>query len=82
MHDWKKIALIIILFGGGVIAILSGVAIGQKIKQQKLGQEQQSEIDAFAAERARADLLLTQVQKLKTETEAMVAPQVKLNLQP
>lgn len=82
MHDWKKIALIIILVGGGLIVILSGIVIGQKIQQQQLAQKQQTETDFLASERAKGDIVLNQVQTLRTEMDAMVIPQVKLNLQP
>ncbi len=82
MHDWKKIALIIILIGGGLIVILGGIVIGQKIRQGQLAQVQQTEINILANERAKGDALLAEVQTLRTEMDAFVIPQVKLNLQP
>jgi hypothetical protein len=82
MYDWKKIALIIILVGGGLIVILGGIAIGQKIKQGQLAQIQQTETNTLATERAKGDALLAEVQTLRTEMDALVIPQVKLNLQP
>lgn len=82
MSDWKKIALIITLVGGGLIVILGGIVVGQKIRQGQLAKVEQVETNNLATERAKGDVLLAQIQTLRTDMDALVIPQVKLNLQP
>lgn len=82
MSDWKKIALIITLVGGGLIVILGGIVVGQKIKQGQLAKVEQAETNNLIAERAKGDVLLAQIQTLRADMDALIIPQVKLNLQP
>lgn len=82
MSDWKKIALIIILVGGGLIVILGGIVVGQKIKQGQLAKVEQVETNNLITERAKGDILLAQIQTLRADMDALIIPQVKLNLQP
>lgn len=82
MSDWKKIALIITLVGGGLIVILGGIVVGQKIKQGQLAKVEQAETNNLITERAKGDVLLAQIQTLRADMDALIIPQVKLNLQP
>ncbi len=82
MSDWKKIALIITLVGGGLIVILGGIVVGQKIKQGQLAKVEQVETNNLITERAKGDVLLAQIQTLRADMDALIIPQVKLNLQP